>query len=90
MPGYFVYVLRSQKDNKFYIGQTGNLEARIEFHNAGRQKSTKSRIPFELLYNEAYRSKKEALIREKELKTGKGRDFLKQLFSQESGRSVVG
>ena len=90
MAGYFVYVLRSLKDNKIYIGQTSDLEARIRFHNAGRQKSTKSRAPFELLYNEAYISKRGAILREKELKTGKGRDYLKRLFSQKTGRSVVG
>jgi putative endonuclease len=76
---FFVYVLRSLKDNKYYVGQTSNLEARIDYHNAGRQKSTKYRVPFKLVYYEELSSRMKAVKREKELKSGKGRDYIKTL-----------
>jgi putative endonuclease len=73
---YFVYVLRSLKDNKLYIGQTSNVERRLSEHNTGLCRSTKSRIPFELIYKEEFITRSKAMRREKELKTGKGREFL--------------
>ena len=65
---FYVYILRSKKDNKFYTGSTNNLGRRINEHNSGLVFSTKSRIPFELVYYEAYRSKQDAMNREKQLK----------------------
>lgn len=56
---YLVYVIRSLKDGKYYIGSTSDVEARLNYHNAGRQRSTKHRIPFELIYSEGlYRPEK--------------------------------
>ena len=72
-----VYVLRSDVDNKRYIGLTNNLERRINQHNSGKVKSTKSRIPFKLIYFEEFESRSEAALREKFFKTGCGREFLK-------------
>ena len=69
---YYVYILRSLKDGKCYIGSTSNLKARLNFHKAGLQKSTKSRTPFELIYSEEFASKTEALKREKQIKSYKG------------------
>ncbi len=65
---FYVYILKSKKDNKLYIGYTDNLKRRMEEHNSGGNKSTKFRRPLELIYYEAYRSKADALIREKRLK----------------------
>jgi putative endonuclease len=47
--GYFVYIIRSQKDESLYVGQTNNLEERLRRHNQGRSKYTKSKRPWELL-----------------------------------------
>ncbi|MEK7616625.1 MAG: GIY-YIG nuclease family protein [Patescibacteria group bacterium] len=47
---HYVYVLRSLKDKRTYVGCTSNLENRIKEHNSGEIKSTKGRIPFELIY----------------------------------------
>ena len=77
---YTVYVLKSQKDNKLYIGQTSNLGKRLNEHNSGMCKSTKSRLPFELLYTENYKTRSEAMKREKYFKTGVGREFLRNKF----------
>ncbi len=55
---HYVYVLLSLKDEKFYIGLTGDLQRRLKEHNTGKNISTKSRLPLKLLYYEAHLSKK--------------------------------
>ncbi len=77
---YFVYVLYSLKDNKFYIGFTANIEKRVEQHERGKTFSTKPRRPFELLYYEAHISKEDALRREAYFKSTKGRTTLRQVL----------
>ena len=69
---HYIYILQSLKDNKYYIGETTNVQARLLFHNGGYQRSTKSRIPFRLVTFEEYPDKTEALIREKHIKSWKG------------------
>ena len=65
---YYLYVLKSKKDNKGYIGSTNDLKRRFSEHNNGLVQSTKARIPFELIYYEAYKSEKDARDREQSLK----------------------
>ena len=74
---YFVYILKSLKDHKRYIGFTSDLERRILEHNSGLVKSTRNRKPFELIYTEEFEIKEQAMAREKFFKSGKGREFLK-------------
>ncbi|HEY4755449.1 MAG TPA: GIY-YIG nuclease family protein [Ignavibacteriaceae bacterium] len=74
---YFVYILKSLKDHKRYIGFTSDLERRILEHNSGLVKSTRNRKPFELIYTEEFEIKEQAMDREKFFKSGKGREFLK-------------
>jgi putative endonuclease len=69
---YYVYILQSLKDSKYYIGETANVQARLWFHNSGYQRSTKSRIPFRLVMFEEYPDRIEALKREKQIKSWKG------------------
>lgn len=69
---YYVYILLSQKDRKFYIGVTSNLEKRLKYHNSGKNKSTRYRAPFILVYSEEYTDKNEAYKREFYLKSPKG------------------
>lgn len=69
---YYVYLLKSTKDGKLYIGFTNDLKRRILEHNSGLSKSTKSRRPFKLIYYEAYTSEKDAKQREKMLKRFSG------------------
>jgi len=73
---YFVYVLESLKDGKRYTGYTENLPSRFEAHQKGRVKSTKYRRPFKLIYFEGCLNQKDALKREKYLKTHYGKMFL--------------
>ena len=74
---WFTYVLRSDKDGGLYIGMAMNVEERVKQHNRGYNASTRLRAPFTLIYSEAYESSSKAREREKFLKSGKGREFLK-------------
>ena len=65
---FYLYLLRSKKDGSVYIGCTPNLQKRWEEHKAGKNYSTKRLLPVELIYFEAYKSKKDAFEREKHLK----------------------
>ena len=75
---YYVYILHSQKDNKFYTGYTNNLQRRIEEHGAGKVESTKTRSPLKLIYYEAYTEKEDAQSREVFFKNGSGKRYLKK------------
>lgn len=74
---FYTYVLRSEKDNSLYIGWTNNLKNRLAKHNSGKVYSTKSKLPIKLVYYEACLSKVKAIKREKQLKTGFGRKYIK-------------
>ncbi|MEX2027884.1 MAG: GIY-YIG nuclease family protein [Candidatus Curtissbacteria bacterium] len=74
---YYTYVLRSVKDGALYIGWTNDLRSRLNKHNKGLVRATKMRTPFEIVYFEACLSKVSAIKREKSLKTGFGRKYLK-------------
>ena len=79
---YYVYVLRSLKDAKFYIGYTTDLRKRLQEHQEGLVASTRPRAPFELIFFEAYRNKYDAVRREKYLKTSKGKNTLRQMLKE--------
>ncbi len=74
---FYVYVLRSDKDSGFYIGFSTNLRARLTQHQDGKSFATKSRGPWKLIYYEAYTEREDAEGREKFLKSGAGRRFLR-------------
>jgi putative endonuclease len=73
---FYVYVLRSKRDDDLYVGATSNLKQRLEDHNTGAVESTRGRRPFELVYYEAGLERTKAFEREKYFKTGFGRRFL--------------
>jgi putative endonuclease len=77
---FSVYVLRSLKDQKFYVGQTNNLEERIRRHNEGRVPSTKGRRPFVLVWFESFESRSQAVVREQELKSLKANKRFKEII----------
>ena len=74
---YYVYVLKSSKDGKFYTGYTKNLKLRFERHQAGLVDSTKDRRPLKLIYFEGCYNQQDATHREKYLKTFHGKMFIK-------------
>lgn len=65
---FFVYVLQSKKDKSFYIGFAVDIKERLKKHNEGLVRSTKNIRPIELIHCEIYKSKRDALIRERRLK----------------------
>ncbi len=73
----YVYVLRSGKDGGFYIGYSANLRKRFDEHMTGGSFATSYRRPWLLIYYEAYLERDDALGRERYLKSGSGRRFLK-------------
>ena len=73
---FYVYVLFSLKDGKLYTGFTNNLKARIIQHNEGLNTSTKCRRPLKLILAEAFINEKDARLREKFYKSGRGREIL--------------
>ncbi|MBU0731870.1 GIY-YIG nuclease family protein [Patescibacteria group bacterium] len=75
---YYVYILTSLKDKKLYIGYTSDLNRRIEEHVNGKVTSTKHRRPIKLMCYEAYLSKKEAMKREKFLKSSDGKKDIRK------------
>jgi putative endonuclease len=65
---YYVYVLKSKKDDNLYYGSTNDLRRRLNEHNVGKSLATKGRRPFELRYYEAYFNEEDARSREWSLK----------------------
>ncbi len=78
---YYAYVLKSIKDGTHYYGSAENPESRLEnYHNKGFELYTKTKIPWELVYKEAFPTRAEAMKREKFFKSGKGREYLKKMI----------
>jgi len=75
---WYVYILQSEKDSHFYVGLTNNLKKRVNSHNLGKVFSTKRRIPFTLIYYEAYLNKYDASKREQFLKSGWGKNWIRR------------
>ena len=78
MAMFYTYVLRSKKDGKLYTGYTNNLKERFQKHQSGEVISTKYRGELELVYFEGCISEIDAIRREKYLKSGRGKLFLKR------------
>jgi putative endonuclease len=79
---FYTYVLQSKKDKKYYTGWTKDIERRLREHNDGFTPSTKCRVPLELIYYEACLNEGDAKQREKYLKSGIGKRFLKHRLRQ--------
>ena len=75
---FYSYVLKSLKDGKYYYGSTADLKARLNEHNRGKVRSTKSRTPFIVHYYETFETKSEAAKRELFFKSINGYIFLKE------------
>ncbi|MBL0741476.1 GIY-YIG nuclease family protein [Chryseolinea lacunae] len=81
---FHVYVLHSAKLNKIYIGFTSDLEARLKSHNELATKGWTMKFrPWRLVFSEAFETKGEAMKRERELKTARGRMFIRREILQQ-------
>ena len=74
---YYIYVLRSLKDNKFYTGYTNDLRKRIQHHKKGLVQSTKNRLPVKLIYFEGCKNHKMLQNENNYLKTTYGKRYIK-------------
>jgi putative endonuclease len=85
---YYVYVL-TNSENKIYIGQTNNLERRLTEHNdpdfSGTLYTKRNKGPWELVYSEEYSTRSEAIIRERQLKSYQGREFIRKYLRKRGG-----
>lgn len=77
---YFVYAIYNKKSDKIYIGQTSDLHKRLSEHQAkkGNHFTAKFDGVWELIYEEEVQTRSEALLREKQLKSYRGREYIKQ------------
>ena len=76
---FYVYVLHSVRLNKIYIGFTSDLEGRLKSHNELANKGWTIKLrPWVLVHVETFQTKSEAMSREKELKSSRGRDFIRK------------
>jgi putative endonuclease len=74
---YYIYVLQSLKDSRFYTGYTNNLKRRLKEHNNGLVFSTKHKRPLKLIYYEYGGTEEDAIRRERCLKSGQGKKYLR-------------
>ena len=81
---HYVYVLKSNNHYRFYVGMTMNVERRVKEHNSGKTKSTKGYRPWSLFFFEEHDSRGAARMREKYLKSGIGKEFIKDKWSRSS------
>ena len=77
---FYVYVLQSQTRSYLYVGLTNNVKRRVDQHQAGREKTTRPYIPFKLLFTESFLNRVQARAREKYLKSGIGKEWIKNKY----------
>ena len=79
---YFVYILQSLSKKRFYIGHSSNVERRLKEHNAGKVRSTKGYVPWQLIYEEEHKSKSQAFAGEMQIKKYKSGEAFKKLIGE--------
>jgi len=77
---YWVYAISSLHRKYIYVGLTDDLERRFKQHNTGQNPTTKPYLPFKIIHTEKFETRIEAREREKKLKSGSGKEFLKGLL----------
>ena len=82
MKKYFVYILKSQKILKWYIGHTNNIQRRLSEHNSGQNKSTKTGVPWKLIFLREFRTNIEANGFEIELKRTRNKDYIRSKYKE--------
>jgi putative endonuclease len=79
---FFVYAIKSVDRNYIYVGLTDNVDRRFNEHQYGKNRTTKPYRPFIFFYQECFLTRIEARQREKVLKSGAGKEFLKELLTK--------
>lgn len=83
----YLYILKSLRNGRYYIGSTNNLERRLKEHNTGQTKYTKYTIPFEIAFSYECVSLEEARKLEKKLKKFKSKTIIDKII--ESGHILL-
>ena len=87
---HYVYILKSSKNDDWYTGCTSDLRKRLDEHNDGKSRYTKTRGPYELLYYEASLNKEDAFARERYLKSGMGKRYIKNRLKTQLKEALTG
>ena len=82
---FFVYVISSQMRSYLYVGLTNNLKRRISQHQQGKERTTRPFRPFKLIYHKWCPTRQEARNREKYLKSGVGKEWIKKYILKKHG-----
>lgn len=77
---FYAYILKSKNHGRYYIGSTNNLIDRLRRHNAGLNKSTRTGVPWEMIYSETFDTRQAAYNRELKIKSYKGGEAFKRLI----------
>ena len=80
---FYTYALNSLERNYIYVGITSDIERRVKEHNSGKNKTTRPYRPFELIFEKEFQTRTEARTEEKKLKSGYGKEFLKNLVQSQ-------
>lgn len=75
---FFVYIIKSEKFDWYYVGMSSDVKERLSYHNGGKVSSTKARRPYRIVHTESFKDRKDARAREKQLKNG----YYKKRFVQ--------
>ncbi len=87
---YYVYILQSESTGRYYIGHTDDLERRVLQHNDpeyhGSKTTKRFHGPWTVVYSETYKTRSEAVVREKQIKVWKSRKMIAQLVESRQSR----
>jgi putative endonuclease len=81
---HYLYLIESKTYDKYYVGQTSDLEDRLQRHNENRCKYTKSKGPWDLIEYKMFRTRSEAMKEEKRLKKTKNREYVYYYFKNQA------
>ena len=81
---FHVYVLKSTATGRFYTGSTMDLRKRLDEHATGVARYTRGRGPWQLVHSEEFETRSQAMLRERFLKTGRGREWIKSILAGDS------
>ncbi len=81
---FYVYAIRSKVKNYIYVGLSSNVDKRVSRHQKGYENTTKPYRPFELIHTESFNTRIEARKREKYLKSGVGKAFLRSISTKKN------
>jgi putative endonuclease len=76
---FFAYILQSEKTKRYYVGSTDNLGNRLKEHNSGETVSSRRGIPWKIVHTEQFRTRSEAIRKEKQIKARGAQRYLNDL-----------